>query len=109
MPPLNCSKAKRLPEDTPPLWVFTSSHNKAIAEKTGIADIIRDSGALLLENTCPEVVPYDQSWVHHILTNSMKAEHYIKSGLNGIPTSVITLGGLCESGGRNGEDCKMAG
>ena len=84
-------KGKTLPTNTPPLWVFTSSHNKAIAEKTGIADIIRDSGALLLENTCPEVVPYDPSWVHHVLTNSMKAEHYIKSGLNGIPTSVMTL------------------
>jgi hypothetical protein len=84
-------KGKTLPADAPPLWVFTSSHNKAIAEKTGIADIIRDSGALLLENTCPEVVPYDPSWVHHVLTNSMKAEHYIKSGLNGIPTSVMTL------------------
>jgi predicted aconitase with swiveling domain len=46
---------------------------------------------LLLENTCPEVVPYDQSWVHHVLTNSMKAEHYIKSGLNGVPTSVMPL------------------
>ena len=75
----------------PPLWVFTSANNKAIAEKTGIADIIRNAGALLVENTCPEVVPYDQSWVKHILTNSMKAEHYIKSGLNGIPTSVMTL------------------
>ncbi|PIE80198.1 MAG: hypothetical protein CSA11_08685 [Chloroflexi bacterium] len=84
-------KGKTMPADAPPLWVFTSSHNKAIAEKTGIADIIRDSGALLLENSCPEVVPYDQSWVHHILTNSMKAEHYIKSGLNGIPTSVMKL------------------
>ncbi len=75
----------------PPIWIFTSAHNKAIAEKTGVADIIRDSGALLLENTCPEVVPYDQQWVKHILTNSMKAEHYIKSGLNGIPTAVMTL------------------
>ncbi len=84
-------KGKTLPADAPPLWVFTSSHNKAIAEKTGLADIIRDSGALLLENTCPEVVPYDQSWVHHILTDSMKAEHYIKSGLNGIHTSVMTV------------------
>ncbi len=74
-----------------PLWVFTSSANKAIAEKTGIADIIRDAGALLLENTCPEVVPYDPQWVQHVLTNSMKAEHYIQSGLNGIPTSVMTL------------------
>lgn len=77
--------------DPPPLWIFTSATSKAIAEKTGIADIIRQSGALLLENTCPEVVPYDQSWVKHILTNSMKAEHYIKSGLNGIPTAVMPL------------------
>ncbi len=77
--------------DPPPVWIFTSSANKAIAEKTGLADIVRNSGALLLENTCPEVVPYDRAWVNHILTNSMKAEHYIKSGLNGIPTSVMTL------------------
>ncbi len=79
------------PGDPPPIWVFTSSANRAIAERTGIAAIIRESGALLLENTCPEVVPYDPSWVRHVLTNSMKAEHYIKSGLNGIPTSVLRL------------------
>lgn len=79
------------PGSPPPLWVFTSATAKAIAEKTGLADIIRASGALLLENTCPEVVPYDQSWVTRILTNSMKAEHYIKSGLNGVPTSVMRL------------------
>ncbi|GAB4283083.1 MAG: hypothetical protein Kow0080_37080 [Candidatus Promineifilaceae bacterium] len=84
-------RGKQIRPDSPPLWIFTSSQNKAIAEKTGIAQIITQSGALLLENTCPEVVPYDQSWVHHILTNSMKAEHYIKSGLNGIPVSVMTL------------------
>jgi predicted aconitase/predicted aconitase with swiveling domain len=81
------------PGEPPPLWVFTSSANKAIAERTGLAALIRERGALLLENTCPEVVPYDQSWVHHVLTNSMKAEHYIKSGLNGIPTSVMRLAG----------------
>ncbi|MBK8904848.1 MAG: DUF521 domain-containing protein [Anaerolineaceae bacterium] len=84
-------KGKQLAPDAPPLWVFTSSANKAIAEKTGIAELITRSGALLLENTCPEVVPYDPSWVHHVLTNSMKAEHYIKSGLNGIPTAVMRL------------------
>jgi predicted aconitase with swiveling domain len=84
-------KGKQLAPDAPPLWVFTSSANKAIAEKTGIAEIITRSRALLLENTCPEVVPYDPSWVRHVLTNSMKAEHYIKSGLNGIPTSVMRL------------------
>ncbi len=74
-----------------PLWIFTSSANKAIAEHTGMADVIRAGGALLLENTCPEVVPYDPAWVKHVLTNSMKAEHYIRSGLNGIPTSVMKL------------------
>lgn len=79
------------PDGRVPLWVFTSAANKAIAERTGLAEIIRQSGALLLENSCPEVVPYDQSWVKHILTNSMKAEHYIKSGLNGLPTSVMRL------------------
>ena len=84
-------KGKTLDPAAPPLWVFTSAANKAIAEKTGLAQTITQSGALLLENTCPEVVPYDPSWVHHVLTNSMKAEHYIKSGLNGIPTSVMRL------------------
>ena len=84
-------KGQKVAESAPPLWVFTSSANKAIAEKTGIAQIITDAGALLLENTCPEVVPYDPNWVKHVLTNSMKAEHYIKSGLNGIPTSVMNL------------------
>ena len=84
-------KGRRLPNDAPPLWVFTSATSKAIAEQSGLADIIGDSGALLLQNTCPEVVPYDPTWVKHILTNSMKAEHYIKSGLNGIPASVMRL------------------
>lgn len=79
------------PGQPPPLWVFTSAASKAIAEKTGLAAAITGSGALLLENSCPEVVPYDQRWVSHILTNSMKAEHYIKSGLNGVPTSVMRL------------------
>ncbi len=77
--------------DRVPLWVFTSSANLAIAERLGIAGAIRGSGALLLANTCPEVVPYDPKWVRHILTNSMKAEHYIRSGLNGIPTSVMRI------------------
>ena len=74
--------------DTPILWVFTSSYNLAIAEQMGLAQRIRQSGALLLANTCPEVVPYP-AWVTTVLTNSLKAEHYIKSGLNGIPTAVL--------------------
>jgi len=79
------------PGAPPPLWVFTSAAAKAIAERNGLAEAIRAAGALLLENTCPEVVPYDQAWVHSVLTNSMKAEHYIKSGLNGIATAVMPL------------------
>jgi predicted aconitase/predicted aconitase with swiveling domain len=92
-------KGKRVTADPddgsglPPLWIFTSSANKKIAERLGLAQIISQSGALLLENTCPEVVPYDRDWVKHILTNSMKAEHYLKSGLNKIPTSVMRLAG----------------
>ncbi len=104
------------PGAPPPLWIFTSAANKAIAEKTGIAKIIRDSGALLLENTCPEVVPYDQTWVKHILTNSMKAEHYITSGLNGIPTFVMNLSncialstGKLENNGQEKADKTAAG
>lgn len=84
-------QGKQLAADAPPLWVFTSSANKSIAQQVGLADIITGAGALLLENTCPEVVPYDRSWVNQVLTNSMKAEHYIKSGLNGIPTAVMRL------------------
>lgn len=75
----------------PPLWVFTSAAALAVAERNGLAEAIRGRGALLLENTCPEVIPYDPSWVHGILTNSMKAEHYIKSGLNSVPTAVMRL------------------
>lgn len=78
---------------TPWLWVFTSRHNKAIAEQLGLAQAITQAGALLLADTCPEVVPYDPAWVQRVLTNSMKAEHYIRSGLNGIPTSVLPLAG----------------
>jgi hypothetical protein len=91
---LKGKQATGAPEDErglPPLWIFTSSANKVIAEQVGLAQIITQSGALLLENTCPEVVPYDRDWVKHILTNSMKAEHYLKSGLNKIPTSVMRL------------------
>jgi predicted aconitase len=79
------------PLGRPPLWVFTSATTKAIADRTGITELLEASGALLLVNTCPEVVPYDPIWVKHILTNSMKAEHYLKSGLNSIPTSVMRL------------------
>ena len=73
------------------LWVFTSKRNYERAYEEGIVESIEASGAMMLKNTCPEVVPYDREKVKHILTNSLKAEHYLTSGLNNIPTSVMRL------------------
>ena len=73
------------------LWVFTSSENFDKAEEKGLVDKIEKAGGLILRETCPEVVHYNHEKVKHILTNSMKAEHYLKSGLNSIDTSVAKL------------------
>ncbi len=73
------------------LWVFTSSTNFDKARKEGLVQTIEEAGGLILRETCPEVVHYNHEKVKHILTNSMKAEHYLKSGLNAIDTSVAKL------------------
>ena len=73
------------------LWVFTSSINFDKANEEGLIDKIEKAGGLILRETCPEVVHYNHDKVKHILTNSMKAEHYLKSGLNAIDTSVAKL------------------
>ena len=73
------------------LWVFTSGINFDKAKKEGYVDIIESAGGMVLRETCPEVVHYNHDKVKHILTNSMKAEHYLKSGLNSINTSVSRL------------------
>ncbi len=73
------------------LWVFTSSLNFDKAKDKGLVDQIEKAGGLILRETCPEVVHYNHKKVKHILTNSMKAEHYLKSGLNAIDTSVSKL------------------
>ncbi len=70
------------------LWVFTSSHNWELAEADGSIGILEESGAVVLRDTCPEVTPYNRSKYNHLMTNSLKAEHYLTSGLNRIPTSV---------------------
>ena len=44
-----------------------------------------------MKDTCPEVTPYNRNKYNHILTNSLKAEHYLTSGLNKMPTSVSTI------------------
>jgi len=80
---------KELPKGR--LWLFTSSENFAKAQKEGLVKIVEDAGGLVLRETCPEVVHYNHAKIKHILTNSMKAEHYLKSGLNSINTSVMKL------------------
>ena len=73
------------------LWIFTSGHNYEILESDGTIDLLEDAGALVLRDTCPEVTPYNRNKYNHILTNSLKAEHYLTSGLNKMPTSVSTI------------------
>ena len=73
------------------LWVFTSSINFNMAKEKGLIEKIENAGGLVLRETCPEVVHYNHEKINHILTNSMKAEHYLKSGLNSIDTSVAKL------------------
>ena len=85
---------KELPKGR--LWLFTSSENFAKAEKEGLVKIVEDAGGLVLRETCPEVVHYNHAKIKHILTNSMKAEHYLKSGLNSINTSVMRLADCIE-------------
>jgi predicted aconitase/predicted aconitase with swiveling domain len=73
------------------LWVFTSKENYTLAEADGTVSMLEEAGALVLVDTCPEVTPYNRNKYNHLLTNSMKAEHYLTSGLNRIPTSVATI------------------
>jgi predicted aconitase with swiveling domain len=73
------------------LWVFTSGHNFDLAEADGSIGILEESGAVVLRDTCPEVTPYNRNRFNHLMTNSLKAEHYLTSGLNRMPTSVGTI------------------
>jgi predicted aconitase with swiveling domain len=73
------------------LWLFTSAHVHELASADGTVAILEEAGALVLKDTCPEVTPYNRQRYNHLLTNSLKAEHYLTSGLNRIPTSVARL------------------
>ena len=73
------------------LWVFCSSTVHELASADGSLDVLEEAGALVLKDTCPEVTPYNRSKYNHLLTNSLKAEHYLTSGLNRMPTSVARL------------------
>ncbi len=73
------------------LWVFTSRHNYELAEADGSIGVLEESGAVILQDTCPEVTPYNRNHYNHLMTNSLKAEHYLTSGLNKMPTSVGSI------------------
>jgi predicted aconitase with swiveling domain len=73
------------------LWLFTSGENYQLAVDDGSVDLLEDAGVVLLKDTCPEVTPYNRNKYNHLLTNSLKAEHYLTSGLNRIPTSVMSI------------------
>jgi predicted aconitase with swiveling domain len=73
------------------LWVFTSGENYDLAAADGTLMLLEEAGALVLKDTCPEVTPYNREKYNHLLTNSLKAEHYLTSGLNRLPTSVMPI------------------
>lgn len=73
------------------LWVFTSGENYELAVADGSVELLEQAGAVLLQDTCPEVTPYNRAHYNHLLTNSLKAEHYLTSGLNRLPTSVMSI------------------
>ncbi|HIK78897.1 MAG: hypothetical protein CXT69_06290 [Methanobacteriota archaeon] len=80
---------KRIPNQR--LWVFTSGENGELAEADGSLALLEEAGAVILRDTCPEVTPYNRRLFNHLLTNSLKAEHYLTSGLNRMPTSVASI------------------
>ncbi len=75
------------------LWLFTSGENYQLALQDGSVDLLEEAGVVILQDTCPEVTPYNRTHYNHLLTNSLKAEHYLTSGLNRIPTSVMSIAG----------------
>ena len=85
----HCEMGRYIPDNR--LWVFTSSHNFELADADGSIALLEEAGAVILQDTCPEVTPYNRNKYNHLLTNSLKAEHYLTSGLNRIPTSVATI------------------
>jgi predicted aconitase with swiveling domain len=84
-----CEMGMRIPDNR--LWVFTSRHNYELADADGSIAILEEAGALILQDTCPEVTPYNRNHYNHLMTNSLKAEHYLTSGLNKMPTSVGSI------------------
>jgi hypothetical protein len=84
-------KGRRLKEGKE-FWVFSSNALKAIADSTGYLQTLYDAGVKFIVDTCPEVMPYNKMKFKSVLTNSVKAQHYISApSLNGIPTYILPL------------------
>jgi predicted aconitase len=88
---------RKLREDKE-FWVFSSSAQKAIAQKSGYIDVLTAAGVKFFVDTCPEVMPYNKSKFKSVLTNSIKAAHYIPApSLNDLPTYLLPLAGCVEA------------
>lgn len=73
-------------------WVFSNAAHKSMAISSGYMKTLEDAGVKFFVDTCPEVTPYDKDKFDKILTNSIKAQHYISApSLNNIPTYLLPL------------------
>lgn len=84
-------KGRKLKENKE-FWVFSSNAQKAISESSGYLKILEEAGVKFYVDTCPEVMPYNKMRFKNVLTNSVKAQHYISApSLNDLPTYVLPL------------------
>jgi predicted aconitase len=84
-------KGRKL-SDGKEFWVFSSNAQRAIAESSGYLKILEKAGVKFYVDTCPEVMPYNKTKFKNVLTNSVKAQHYISApSLNDLPTYVLPL------------------
>jgi predicted aconitase len=74
------------------LWVFTPRALGEVAERSGLADIIRAAGGQLLSDTCPAISRIVPKGTRRAATDSAKQAHYLPA-----ITGVETLFGSVES------------
>jgi len=61
------------------LWVCTSIHIKAIADRMGYTEVIERAGGKVICDTCTVVAPVEEMGYKNIATNSGKAAIYLPS------------------------------
>jgi len=72
------------------LWIFTSRHNREVAEKKGYLDEIEGAGGKVISDTCMVVSPLEGFGFTSVMTNSCKAAHYLPSTC-GLKTNLLEL------------------